>query len=412
MLTWRLVQDHVKKDMLFAATEFGIYFTYDGGTNWMQLKGGLPTIAFRDITIQRRENDLVGASFGRGFYILDDITPLREFNPSKAKTDVVLFPVKKALWYVPKRGAGSQGDSEYAAKNPPYGAIFNYYLPDSIASLAGMRKIREKKDPGFPGWDALEEERRQEGPDVVLLVKNDAGETVRIVKGSNRKGFNSANWKLTYPSMSGELLEQRQSRWGSNGFMVTPGTYSVSLAKRENGVITELAPAQNFEVVALHDGALPRASFDEIDAFREKYVDFKQDLTATEKVLETDMKMVAAMKSALSKAKSPSAELARRIEQTRIDLLDLDKKLSGSKVKAEIGEAGDPVPDTGDGVARSALRNSTYGPTGTHKAALNLSIEQLESIKTELKKIDETTIPALKKELEQAGAPWIQGKGF
>jgi photosystem II stability/assembly factor-like uncharacterized protein len=412
LLTWRLVQDHVKKNMLFAATEFGIYFTYDGGVNWIQMKGGLPTIAFRDITIQRRENDLVCASFGRGFYILDDLTPLREFNPSKAKTDVVLFPVKQAYWYVPKRGAGSQGDSEYAAKNPPFGAIFNYYLPDSIASLAGMRKIREKKDPSFPGWDALEEERRQEGPDVILVIRDDSGQVVRMVKGSNRKGFNQTSWGLTYPSMSGELLEKRQSRWGSNGFMVTPGTYSVTLAKRENGKITELTASQSFEVVSLRDGALPRASFDEIDAFREKYEAFKQDLTATEKVLETDMKIVGSMKSALAKAKSPSAGLSDRIEQTRIDLLNLDKKLSGHRIKAEIGEAGDPTPDTGDGVARSALRSSTYGPTGTHKAALDYARDQLDAIRSELRRIDETTIPALKQDLQKAGAPWIQGKGL
>ena len=411
LLTWRLVQDHVKKNMLFAATEFGIYFTYDGGSNWMQLKGGLPNIAFRDITIQRRENDLVGASFGRGFYILDDITPLREFDPSKANSDVVLFPVKKAYWYVQKRGAGSQGDDRYAAKNPPFGAVFNYYMPDSIASLAGMRKIREKKDPSFPGWDAIEDERRQDGPDVVLIIKDDSGEVVRTLKGSNKKGFNQSSWNLRYPGMSGELLQKRQSQWGNSGFMVTPGTYSVTLAKRVDGVITELAEPRNFEVAALYDGALPRASFEEMDAFREKYVDFKQDLTATEKVLETDTKIVASMKTALEKAKTPSPELAQRIEKTRIDLLDLDKKLSGDKIKAEIGEASAPNPNVGDGVARSALR-TTYGPTGTHKAVLDLAIEQLDSIKSELKEIDESRIPALIKELEEAGAPWIQGKGL
>ena len=87
LLMWRIVQDHVKKDLLFAATEFGIYFTYNGGSNWIQLKGGLPTISFRDLTIQRRENDLVCASFGRGFYVLDDITPLREFDPSKSSSE-------------------------------------------------------------------------------------------------------------------------------------------------------------------------------------------------------------------------------------------------------------------------------------------------------------------------------------
>ena len=96
LLTWRLVQDHVKKDLLFLATEDGIYFTNNGGTNWIQLKGGIPTISFRDITIQRRENDLVAASFGRGFFILDDITPLRDFNTSMLSAEATMFSIKPA----------------------------------------------------------------------------------------------------------------------------------------------------------------------------------------------------------------------------------------------------------------------------------------------------------------------------
>jgi len=80
LLVWRLVQDHVNKNLLFAATEFGVYFTTNSGKNWIKLKGGMPTIPIRDIKIQRSENDLVAGSFGRGIFILDDITPLRTFN--------------------------------------------------------------------------------------------------------------------------------------------------------------------------------------------------------------------------------------------------------------------------------------------------------------------------------------------
>ncbi|MBK7573594.1 MAG: hypothetical protein IPI10_19100 [Bacteroidetes bacterium] len=71
---YTIAEDHVNKDLLFAGTEFGVFFTIDGGMKWTQLKGGLPTIAVRDIAIQTRENDLVLATFGRGYYILDDYT--------------------------------------------------------------------------------------------------------------------------------------------------------------------------------------------------------------------------------------------------------------------------------------------------------------------------------------------------
>ena len=122
-LVWRLVQDHVKKDLLFAATEFGIYFTVDGGSTWVQLKGGVPTISFRDITIQRRENDLVAASFGRGFFILDDLTPLRDLSPQSLQEATLFFPVKDSWLYQPRSVAGDQGASDYRAENPPFGAV-------------------------------------------------------------------------------------------------------------------------------------------------------------------------------------------------------------------------------------------------------------------------------------------------
>ncbi len=142
-MVWRLVQDHVKKDLLFAATEYGIYFTPDGGNKWIQLKGGLPTISFRDLTIQRRENDLVCASFGRGFFILDDYSLLREVSASGPPDESVLFPVKDAWLYAPKLILGGTGASLYIAENPPYGAIFSYYLPDGH-SLHEGRETKER----------------------------------------------------------------------------------------------------------------------------------------------------------------------------------------------------------------------------------------------------------------------------
>ena len=176
-LVWRMVQDHVAPNLLFAATEFGIYTSIDGGKEWIQLKGGLPTISFRDLTIQRRENDLVAASFGRSFYILDDYTPLRQLSEESMQQEATLFSVRKALWYVPKSVVSSQG-AEYRAENPPYGAVFTYHFGGDMTTLQAERKKREKelnkenKDIPFPGWDALEAERRQESPKIWLTVKD------------------------------------------------------------------------------------------------------------------------------------------------------------------------------------------------------------------------------------------------
>ncbi len=164
-LVWRVVQDHVKPDLLFAGTEFGIFFTTDGGGRWVKLGGDVPTIAFRDLAIQRRENDLVGASFGRGFYVLDDYSALREATEPALSKEAALFPVRKAWWYVEREplgepGRASQGAAYFTAPNPPFGAVFTYHLADELRSREKARQEKEKplieagKDTPFPGWAA------------------------------------------------------------------------------------------------------------------------------------------------------------------------------------------------------------------------------------------------------------------
>lgn len=191
LLTWRLVQDHIKPNLLFLASEFGVYFTSNGGSNWIELSGGMPTISLRDITIQRRENDLVAASFGRGFYVLDDISPLRDFDTSVAQAEATMFNIKPAYWYVQKEDIYGQGHARYAAKNPPYGAVFTYFLKDSLSSLKARRKDLEKRRGNaqikFPGWDALERETQQEKPELILTIRDGNGKTINRIKGTNKQ---------------------------------------------------------------------------------------------------------------------------------------------------------------------------------------------------------------------------------
>ena len=194
--------------------------------------------------------------------------------------------------------------------------------------------------------------------------------------------------------------------------MATPGTYTVNLSKRVDGLITQLAPAREFEVVPLRKGALPGASYEEIEAFRNRHFDFQRDLAATKNVLDKDLKMVNSMKSALDKSAYPNGEIYEKLAQIRADLLDLDERLNGNRTKAEIGEAAGPTPGLAEYVADRALKTSTYGPTGTHKAALELGMERLQAINAALRKIDEESIPELKTELIKSGAPWIEGQGF
>jgi hypothetical protein len=416
LLTWRLVQDHINKDLLFAATENGVYFTANGGGNWSQLKGGMPTIAIRDITIQRKENDLVAASFGRGFYILDDITPLRDFNAAVRNAEATLFDVKPAYWYVPKSARYAQGSNQYAAKNPEFGAIFTYYLKDSLSSLKSARKLAEKGKVSvpFPGWDALEEEKVQQQPKFLLTVKNSKGQVVNIVEGTNKKGFNRVNWALDVADRGGEDLEppKETDDYYSGAVMVTPGDYSVALSKLVDGQLKQVGGPKSFKVVPLSEGALKGASYEEIDAFREAYHAFKQDLKATSTVLKESYLKVAAMQRALEKATSPSADLVQKLHAARTMLQEMDSKVNGNPAKNEIGERNEPSPNSGNSIGRRALTSSTYGPTANHKAAFGAAQTMLKGIKTELNGFVKSQLPSLEAELKAAGAPWIEGQGL
>lgn len=414
LLIWRLVQDHVNKDLIFAATEYGIYFTYNGGTNWVQLKSGVPTISFRDITIQRTEDDLVGASFGRGFFILDDITPLRNFQPAMLSEKATLFPVKDAFWYRQYSRVGSQGDAQYIAPNAPFGAQFTYFLSDKEKSLKDLRKEREKTNTDFPGWEALEKEKNQEGPEILLQIKDANGNLVNTVKGTNSKGFNRVTWALNYPDMRGEKLVVKRQGNGSRrggGFLVTPGTYSVTLAKKVDGVITVLQGPENFKVVPMYDGALPRKSFDEMNAFRNKAIAFQQDLNSTNLMMTETLNKIGAMKRAANKTSGANDELHRMISDLRTKVLAIQKELNGDAVKDEIGERSNPTPNDGNWMGYVGLSN-TYGPTGNQKASLDRAMKQLQEVKTDLAAIIDNSIPDLEKRLKQAGAPWIEGQGL
>src|SRR5687768_7771604 len=127
-----IAEDHVNSNLLFTGTEFGVWFSIDGGEKWIQLKGGMPTIAVRDLNIQKRENDLVVGTFGRGIYILDDYTPLRLLKPEMLRQEAAVFPIKDALMYIQSqplggRGKSFQGERYYTADNPPFGATVTWY---------------------------------------------------------------------------------------------------------------------------------------------------------------------------------------------------------------------------------------------------------------------------------------------
>lgn len=414
-LVWRIVQDHVKPELFFLATEFGIYFTVDSGEKWIKLTGGVPTISFRDLAIQRRENDLVGASFGRGFYIFDDYSFLRDVSEKSLQQDAMLFQSGKAWWYLPRQISKIEDASVYRAPNPPYGAVFTYYVKESMETIKGNRKKEEgklekgNKDIAFPGWNELEKERLQDQPNFWLVIKDDKGNVIRRITAPNSKGFHRITWDMRYPATDAITKIEDVTR-GFTGSMVAPGKYTATLYKQKDGVSEQLAGPVDFTIERMYEGALPTAEPEVTAGFWRENEILNRSVTAAIRVLDNALERVKILEKALLRTTSVPGEIDKQAHNLKHRLYKIEGRLRGNRSKSTIGEKNNPSLFTRTSFANSAFTSSTYGPTPAQKRSLELASDEFNKLKADLDIIVKTEIPQLESELEKAGAPWFEGQ--
>ena len=421
-LTWRIVQDHVEKNLFFAATEYGIYFSVNSGKSWSKLNGGVPTISFRDLAIHKRENDLVGASFGRGFYVFDDISVFRELSNSQMNSKATLFSVRKAWWYIarpylgfndPWNGhKGSQGDSYFVAPNPPFGAVFTYHLSESLVTQKDSRSkieeasIKKGKAVGFPGWKIVESERREVDPKVIIEVKDKNGDVVRRLEGPISKGFHRVAWDLRYPSPN-SILEGAASV-NVSGFLAPPGEYTVTLYTKVDGRVEKLSDSKDFDVVPLRDGALPTQSHDKIADFWRQYEKTAKRGSAIQFKVAEILKKVDRMYQAIGQSTGVVGDLDKRLSSVRNSIMEMDEALNGNRSKMQPGEKTNPTATSRLAVVHRIIEYSTYGPTETALENLSLAGIGLDKIQTQLNQ-NAKALNSLLRRMEKAGSPWIEG---
>lgn len=418
-LIWRTVQDHINPNLLFAATEFGIYFTIDGGSKWVKVAGS-PTISFRDLAIQRRENDLVGASFGRGFFVLDDYSVLREVTEQKLKQEAALYSTRKAWWYIPRshlsfdEEKGSLGASHYVAPNPEFGAVFTYYLKDDLQSKKAIRQATEKplinakRDVPFSGYDALNVESNQLAPQIWLTVKNSKEEVVRRIKGETTSGFHRIAWDLRYPLA--DAISQNYTPDPTEtpqGLLAAPGKYTVTLSKIVDGEVSQLAAPITFEVEPLREGALKGASHEVVSNFLRTYEETTGKLTVINIRFNTLQKRANAVQRALTNSQAGPGNLDKTYHTIRESMIATDVMLNGNGARLQVGEKTKPTVGERMFAVYRGISNSTYGPTDTHKQSMNIINNDLEKLDTEITKL-ENSLESLVSDIQKAGGPWVE----
>ena len=370
-----------------------------------------------DLEIQRRENDIVIATFGRGFYVLDDYSPLRGLTAEQLEQDAILFPVKPALRYIESRLApGSDGAQDWSADNPPFGAVFTYYLKDGLKSLEAQRQKAEKelkkneKPVYYPPWDDLRAEEREEKPQILLTVRDAAGNVVRRINGSTGGGISRADWNLRWPGLSpvegADATEESPWEKLDDGPMAVAGTYTVELHSRVQGAETLLAGPMEFEIVDL--GLNPMAADQQAKlAFELQVQELTRQVEGETRRLRQSMERLQHLRVAA--AAVAANEQLDRIGTLENELRDVMIVLDGDQT---IEGRNEPVPTSVRsrvGRVRWSLASTTMGPTTTQRENIGAAEVEFAAVKPRIDRVAETDIPALVDALEAMGAPYSGG---
>ncbi len=422
---YSIAEDHVDRNLLFCGTEFGVFFSPDGGENWIPLKAGLPTIAVRDIEIQRRENDLVLGTFGRGFYVLDDYSSLRNLQAETFEKQANIFPVKDSWLFIPNqplglRDKGHLGSSHYAAPNPPVGAVFTYWLKDDIKTLKAKRqeaekaRFEKKETVYYPDIEDLRKEDTQPEPYLLFTVTDATGDIVRQIKTEATKGLKRLVWDYRYNSSS--PVTNRRTVPPDNlftgpdqGHLALPGQYSVSLQKFEDGVLSPIAGPVAFNVQSLNNATLPATDKKAYLEFCEKVSRLNKAVSAASNIFGDLNVQLGHVQAAILEMPAPPQDLLKKTYDLKARLNVLNLQLNGDPTRARREFETAPTINGRVGLLEESMWNTTSAPTKTYEENYRIAAKQFGPLLDALKAIA-GEIDAVNRQLEQGGAPATPGR--
>jgi photosystem II stability/assembly factor-like uncharacterized protein len=431
VIAWSLAQDDVEAGLLFLAAENGVYVSLDGGGHWHRFTAGVPTISFRDLKLQRRDDDLVAASFGRGFYVLDDYAPLRAMAADlRAGGDGIpgdataaLFPARDAWWYLPSRpgqakGMPSQGSDYWRAANPPHGAVFTVYLESVAQTPAEERRSAEDelaeqgKDVPFPGWDELADELKAGETRYFVEILDDGESLLRRLPVKASAGVQRVAWDMRAAAPDAVDLSEPDFRppWVSEpeGPLVSPGPYVARLRSIGPDGAAELGEAQSFNLVAL-DNLPEGADTTAAVRFQAEVTELQRRLAAVSGRLAEARDRLPYLRAAIDAAPDAPADLYLRVDELSAAIVDLETELRGNPARRRLSEF--TVPGVAGRVyfAASAL-NSRMPPTTQQRESAALAANGLAALEGHLAQRVEAPMDELEQALRDAAAPWVPGQ--
>jgi photosystem II stability/assembly factor-like uncharacterized protein len=175
-------EDPERRGMLYVGTENGLYVTFDDGDHWVPLQTNLPHAPISWLTVQPHFHDLVVATYGRGCWILDDVSPLEQLPAGgiTAGAGATLFAPRPAYRFRAQQGVASAPNSAVEVDTVPYGAVLTYYLPPALADTSAAPDSARRPNP------------------AKLVILGGKGDTIRVLEGERKPGLNRVWWDLRY----------------------------------------------------------------------------------------------------------------------------------------------------------------------------------------------------------------------
>jgi photosystem II stability/assembly factor-like uncharacterized protein len=380
-------EDHVDPNILFIGTEWGVWTTIDGGKKWVQIKKGIPTIQVKDLTIQKRENDLVVATFGRGFYVLDNYSSLRKLSKDIESKEAHLFDINEALLYFPASNLNYQGDVHFRTPNPKPTATFEYFVKNSYETLKQKRikamKAVEKEGGTFvyPTEEELLAEKEETKPTLVFTIYDADNTIIRKFTQPLSKGYKSTSWDLSYLT--------------SRGPKVPPGTYKVAIDKNIDGVFTRMVEPQSFKIQSLPN-ALGTPNYAANFNFLKEANLLGAKVNAARNKIQGMNERLENMTKILLNTPVESDVLIPKIKDLQTEIDSVAKVLVGG-----FGAKNSAASRLSFAIYTS--RSAQVDITGAQKEQFKLAKEAYDSEASNLNELFTVKVPALEKEFEDLG---------
>jgi photosystem II stability/assembly factor-like uncharacterized protein len=380
-------EDPVRPGLLYLGTENALYVSFDDGANWQPLQNNLPATPMYWIVVQEHFNDLVIGTYGRGFWIMDDITPLQQLTSEVARSDVHLFEPRQAYRFHGITEPMAMDNDPTAGENPPYGASINYWLG---------------KEP--------------EG-EVKLTITNAAGDLIRTLEGTKKTGINRIWWdlegepsteiKMRTKPLYADWVDLGDARWrsapvGRISVLAPPGTYTVSLE------VGETKHTQELQVIKDPNS---EGTEEDIRAQTEMLLELREDMNAAAELINTiewirrqiyDLKDVVNGMEGIEDIVSSADELDGTLIALEEKLFQL--KLTGTgqdRVRWPTKLAGKIAYLAG------VVAVADFPPTDEHREVQQVLEEQLRQGQQELDELLQNVIPAFNQSLEERQLPRV-----